>query len=481
MIFMGKIKATEVIEQERIQLWNDYQTYLTVEQADDLKTYLALKEKVESIPFQEKKKELESLRFKGSPEEKMMNQFNRLNKNRKLSAYFELKSSPDFDRFQTIEKSGVIERFNELEKFIKSGQYKLALDNYKREKKSDKSNNSVWEQTDAFAQKKEYEDLKSSSDLLFYHRYKKSRAYKNFLKVEGSSLLNQFEDLKVEIESEKFKERKAYLEDKSRYEKTDDFQQLSRFNELNNDSAIKLYMKYNDTDAFKFFREWEPTFIENFDKIDTERWSFITPVAEKGPGRNFTIKGQLQYPNLADNFDVENGIFTLETKREKVEGLAWDETFGFVPKTYHYVSGIAHSINGFTQEYGYFSIKVKSSKVKGVISSVSLVDADEDMCIRIYSANGGSSHGGIVTTDHQKKNFTPVTLKLPAKGYVIVSLKWTPEKLEWHVNEKHAGTITENIPHIPMGLRIETEVLKDTSNLPHRLDIDWIKCYKKNR
>ena len=480
-MFMRKIKATEVIEQERLQLWNDYQIYLKVEQSDDLKTYLALKEKVESIPFQEKKKELESLRFKGSPEEKMVKHFNKQERNRKLTRYFELKASPDFDRFMTVEKSGVVEHLKELEKYMKSGQYKSALVNFKRAKKHDKDNKEVWEQTEAYAQKKEFEDIKSSPDILFYNRFKKSGAYKNYIKVDGSSLLNQFEDLKTEVESEKFKARKAYLEDKNRYEKTDDFKLLTQYNQLNSNSSIQLYMKYNDTDAFKFFRDWQPTFTDDFETINKDIWSYITPFAEKGPGRNFTIKGQLQYPNLSDNFDVENSILTLETKREKVEGLAWDETFGFVPKTFDYVSGIAHSLKGFTQEYGYFTIKIKASRVKGVISSVSLVDENEDTCIRIFTANGGNIRGGIVTTDHQSKNFTPISLKVPAKGYMIISLKWTPEKLEWHVNEKHAGTLTDNVPHTPLGLRIETEVLKDTSNLPHRLDIDWIKCYKKNR
>jgi len=76
--------------------------------------------------------------------------------------------------------------------------------------------------------------------------------------------------------------------------------------------------------------------------------------------------------------------------------------------------------------------------------------------------------------------FSKLNLNFTPKGYVIVGIKWTPEKIEWKVNERSVGTITQNIPHVKLGLRIETEVIKQTSNLPHRLDIDWIKCYQHN-
>lgn len=481
MIFFNKIKETDTIEKERLQLWNDYQTYLKVEKSEDLKTYLALKEKVESVPFHEKKKEIEALRFKGSPEEIMVKKFNKLQRNKKLISYFELKSSKDIVRFNEIERSGKLNRLDELSSFVKKGPYKAALKDFKRKKKADRENIEKWENTEAFSKKKEYEDLKSSSDILYHIRFKKSKVYKNYLNIDGSTILNQFEDMQAEVKSDKFNERKAYLEDVKRYEKTDDFRTLTKFNSLDANADIQLYLKYNDTDSFKFFREWTPTYEENFKKLDNNIWSFVVPIAIKnGPGRNFSILNQLHYYNNEDNFDVENGILTLETKQEKIEGLYWDKQFGFIPKTFNYASGIAHTLNGFTQQYGHFDIKVKASKIKGVISSISLVDAEEEICIRLFNANGANIFGGIVSTNHQNKNFNQLKLKFPLKGYLIIGLNWTPEKLEWSVNEKVMGEITTNVPHVPLGIRIETEVLKPTHNLPHRLDVDWIKCYKKN-
>lgn len=438
MAFFNKLKSTEAIEKERLQLWNDFQTYQEVENSAELKTYLALKEKVESKPFLKHKHEVESLRYKGSPEEKMVRQYQKLQKHGKLKRYFSCLESGDF------------ERYNQLQEKIKSSG------------------------------RKDVEELGNSVDLKFYQQFSKSKAYKNYLAIRGSSLLNQYEDLKTEIESEKFKQRKAYLENNKRYEETEEYKLLAQFNELDKNPKIQLYLKYNDTDAFKFYRDWTPTFTENFDKIDPKIWSTVTPIAQKGPGRNFSMKQQLHYAKGLDNFDYENGILTLETQKENVEGLYWDENYGFVPKTFSYTSGLIHTIDGFMQEYGLFEVKVKSSKVKGVLSSISLVDGDEDICIRILSANHTKPNGGLITTNHQTKHYDSVLFNSFSKGYVLVRLIWTREKLEWFVNDKHMGSISSNVPHIPLALRIESEVLKETNNLPHRLDIDWIKCYRSN-
>lgn len=480
MFLFNKIKATETMEQERLQLWNDYQTYMKVEKSDDLKTYLSLKEKVESKPFIERKKELESLTYKGSPEEVLEKRYQKLEKNTKLKAYFDTKSSVELARFKEIEKEGIEKQLDELKRFVKGGQYKAELKAFKKRKKADKQNAEVWEQTEAFEKFKKFNDLNSASDTIFYFRFKKSKAYKNFQNIEGSTLLNQYNDIKTEIESEKFNERKNYLLDTKRYEKTDDFKTIAEYNKLNADPEIQLYMSYNDTDAFKFFREWKLTFEEEFYNLDPKVWSFVTPIAEKGPGKNFSIKNQLQYYNNGDNFDVENNLLTLETKKEQIEGLYWDENHGFINKTFNYVSGVAHTLNHFMQEYGHFEIKLKASKVKGVVTSVSLVDAEEETCIRLFTACGNDIKGGLINIDQHGHQFNSVNLKNSLKGYIIIGLNWNAERVEWTINDKVFGQINETIPHTALGLRIETEVIKPTNNLPHRLDIDWIRCYKKN-
>ena len=482
MFLFGKLKSTAKIEQERKQLSDDYQKYTEVEDSKKLKDFLALKEKVESSSFQSRKKEVESLQYKGSPEEKLMKQFSELEKNQKIVGYLQVVGSPDLKRAKKIKEDGSIERFNELEQFVKSGKYQKELTDFNQKKKSDKDFKGTWESTEAYKKHQELERIKSSDDFIFYGKFQQSAQYKNYLAVNESSLLNQYEDMKKEVTSDKFKKRLAYLEDKDRYKETDDYKDLLKFQELEKDLGIQLYFKYHGSNEFKFFREWTPSFAEDFDsKLNKEVWSSIIPIAEKGPGQNFSVKGQLQSFNNYNNFEVDNSILTLETHAEKVDGLFWDEELGFRMKSYDYTSGILHSLDHFKQEYGLFEVKMKASKIKGVITSVSLVTEIEDECIRLISVENYKASGGIVYTNHDEKLFSKLNLKFKPNGYVIVSVEWSPERIEWKVNDKVMGTITQNVPHEKMGLRIESVVVKPSNNLPHRLDIDWIKCYKRKK
>ena len=481
MFLFGKMKSVATIEKERLQLGEDFQTYTEVETSKKLKEFLALKEKVESTSFKAKKKEIESLRYKGSAEEKMVKQFARLEKNAKLISFYKVNGSPELDRFNKMVASELPRKMKELEAFMKSGKYKKELKLFNQKKRKDKTFNESWESTNAYKMMLEYGKLKNSPDYIFYKQFSISSGYKNYLSLEGSSFLNQYQNLKEEVTSDKFKERKLYLEDINRYQKTEDYQLLVKYDELKSDEGIKLFFTYKDTDAFRFFREWVPTFEDNFNTpLNKSSWEYITPIAEKGPGKNFSVDGQLQYYDLAKNFRCDNNILTLDTRDEKIEGLFWDQDFGFVVREFNYVSGVIHSLGFFMQEYGQFEVKLKASKIKGVISSVSLVDEDEEICIRVVSLESNKASGGVIYTEHGKKVYSKINLNFKPAGYVIVGVEWSPEKIEWKVNDKPVGSLSQNIPHEKLGLRIETEVLKQTSNLPHRLDIDWIRCYKKN-
>jgi hypothetical protein len=479
MFFIGKLKSVSKIEQERQQLKNNYQVYTEVEGSKKLKDYLVLKEKVESAPFKAKKKEIESLSYKGSPEEKITKRFAKLNDNANLKSYYKILSSDELKRYTTLTENNLPGQVKELERYLKSEKYHHEKKEFQKKLK-DKTFNGKWESTEASKKEKEFNELSLSLDYQFYLKFSKSKELKNFKSLDGSTIVSDFENLKKEVTSEKFKERVAYLEDKQRYQKSDDYKSLIRYNELNADKGIQLYLTYNDTDAFKFFREWSPTLEEDFSsKLDKSKWSFISPVAAKGPGKNFSIKDQLQCYDQDRNFVIDNGIFTLETSEEKREGLYWDESFGFIVRDFNYTSGLIHSLDFFKQEYGLFEIKLKASKIKGVISSVSLVDDDENECIRMVSLENRTASGGVVITHQGQRRFSKINLNFKSAGYAIVSVSWTPERIEWRVNDRLMGSLSQNVPHEKLGLRIETEVIKPTSSLPHRLDIDWINCYKR--
>jgi hypothetical protein len=107
--------------------------------------------------------------------------------------------------------------------------------------------------------------------------------------------------------------------------------------------------------------------------------------------------------NGLGNIEVKGGVLTIETLNENKKGLYWDPKFGFIEKEFSYTSGFLHSMHSFTQQYGYFDVKLKVSKAKGVSSSISLSDEDEENTILLFSTLDNKAYGGIVTTHHDQK------------------------------------------------------------------------------
>lgn len=467
--------SAEKYELEKKQLQADYKIYSSVENSEKLKEYLMLKQKVQSDAFKKRKEEIEKLQFKGSSIEKVLKEHTQIKKNRKIKRYLELSGSAQLARYYDILDEGVPLKYEKAYNYVKSGTLKSDKANFK----STKDKNQKWEDTDAYKKYREFNELKKSDDIRFYLKFKRSRAFKNYEIVKNSSLLNQLSDLEKEVTSDKFKERKAYLEDKNRYEKTEDFKNLKRFEELENDEEIQVYNKYHSHDSFSFFRSYSLTFEDDFEKLNTEVWSTITPIALKGPGKNITTPNQLSILTNGESIRSNSSNCIIITQKENSKGLTWNNQLGFIEKEFEYSGGLLHSLNTFKQEYGYFEIKFRAPKSKGVAINISLINESEVNCIRIASIEDHIAKGGIIKLRENQHSFDSITIGELTSNYEIIGLNWTPDALEWSLNGEVVGQLTSLIPHASLGIRIETEVTNAHAKLPHQLEIDWIKCYQK--
>lgn len=477
MILFSSYKKTDKVEKERNKLLSDYNTYTATENSEKLKTYLSLKEKVEATSFKKNRNEIESLRFKGSGEQRLEEEFQKLQRNSKIKTYYNVLGSENLKRYNQYEQDGSAARYEQLRNYIKSGGFKQDQKAFK----SNKQAAGTWETSEAAKKYKEFQDFESRSDFQLFLNFKNSKNCKIYLELKNSSTISRFEELKKELASESFKNRKEYLLDTKRYEKTEDYAAWVKYEELKKDTDIQLYFKYRDTDAFKFFRNWKKTFDENFEgQLDTARWNFLSPIEQAGPGQPFTPEGYYHYNNGEKNIEIKGNVLTISVLRDNAKGLYWDKQFGFIQKEFDTTSSMIHSFGAFKQQYGYFDIKLKAPRSKGVISTVALVDEEEDNAIMLFSSDGRRAHGGIITTNKGQKEQNLINLKYNFNGYIIIGMKWTPEKVEWKVNGTVMGTIARNLPHSKLGLRLGCEVNSPTSKLPYRLDIDFIRCYTRN-
>ncbi len=81
-----------------------------------------------------------------------------------------------------------------------------------------------------------------------------------------------------------------------------------------------------------------------------------------------------------------------------------------------------------------------------------------------------------------------VQKKLSKKGgskftsdFYIYSLEWTPEQLVWSINDVPVLTQTQGVPQEPMYLVLSAGVTNGVSGnqLPAKMEVDWVKIYKK--
>jgi beta-glucanase (GH16 family) len=70
----------------------------------------------------------------------------------------------------------------------------------------------------------------------------------------------------------------------------------------------------------------------------------------------------------------------------------------------------------------------------------------------------------------------------PDKKFYIYTLEWTPKMLTWKINNIPVKKERRGIPDIPMFMNINSGVTArvNENNLPGKLELDWVRCYKEN-
>ena len=62
------------------------------------------------------------------------------------------------------------------------------------------------------------------------------------------------------------------------------------------------------------------------------------------------------------NLEIAQGKLKIITKKEKIQGKAWDPKMGFFPKEFNYTSGLISSGKSFRQQYGLFEAKIRFNR-----------------------------------------------------------------------------------------------------------------------
>jgi chemotaxis protein histidine kinase CheA len=200
----------------------------------------------------------------------------------------------------------------------------------------------------------------------------------------------------------------------------------TEFRELKNSKKIVDFFKFrkNNAQVLAEMERWVLKFYEDFTKIDP-RWSDKQLVSElMMNGSPYSPIEDLHIFNPS-NIQQQGTLLKIRTKTEQKQGLAWDKTVGFIPKTFAYTSGLFSTAHSFNQLYGKFEAKVQVAKASGIYHAFWLGTNRQKPHINVFKYEGGnlsvSAYSKDATVEHKldcklKDDFYIYTLLWSAKN-----------------------------------------------------------------
>jgi hypothetical protein len=299
------------------------------------------------------------------------------------------------------------------------------------------------------------------------HRLKEEAIQlKHELKAEDRKLKAEYDSakhqLKVDVQQHK-----------------DEIKRLKQnFKDLGNSKLIKEFFKFKKkyTKLIEEQERWVSKFYENFSKSSLDaRWSDKQVISE------MLINGAPYSPIedlhifSPDNLQQSGGLLKIKTKQGKKQGLAWDKTYGFVPKTFSYTSGMLTSSHSFKQQYGKFEAKVRVKHTHGTYHAFWMGTDTQKPHLNIFKFENKNLVVSACTKNAE------IERKLKYKlndDFYIYTLLWSNDKLVWLINGKKVFE-SSNIINEPMYISFSSGVY-DKKAEPTVMYIDWVRCFRSN-
>ena len=247
-VLLGLFPKTGDYESKRNQLESEYNDLLAFKSSKELMKYHEQEEYVQSEEFLKKKEEIFSLRYKQTEDfQKERNFFTQKNSH-DIKLYYKTIASQDLRSFQDFEKSEDLKKFLDLEKFINSEEFAVV----KREAMLPAKQK--FAKSDLYKTLQQYEQLKDDTRIKAYFQFINSKAYSDFLSFKDSDKLGHFKKLEKEINSAVFLNRIASMK-RADYKISDERKKLDEYRAIKKSKEYKNYIKLSQSSLKQHYDE----------------------------------------------------------------------------------------------------------------------------------------------------------------------------------------------------------------------------------
>jgi beta-glucanase (GH16 family) len=222
---------------------------------------------------------------------------------------------------------------------------------------------------------------------------------------------------------------------------------------------------------------WEITFRDEFrgTKLDRTKW------IDSYPGGERTHSNNEQQFYATDGWEVRNGRLRFKAEKRKK---------GSMP----YTSGMVSSFGKFSQKYGWFEIRARFPKGKGMWPAFWLLPITRDWPpeIDILEILGHETDKVYFSTHFNnaagKHEYKTGNWKGPdfAADYHVFAVDWQPGLCIWYVDGVERYRSTTGVSAEPMYILANLAVGGDWPGMPDALtpfpgymDIDYIRVYRR--
>lgn len=222
---------------------------------------------------------------------------------------------------------------------------------------------------------------------------------------------------------------------------------------------------------------WVLTFADEFDGNDLDRSRWI----DSYPDNNRTHTNNEQQYYAPDGWRVTNGLMHFTAERRAMGGLP-------------YTSGMVSSYGKFAQQYGWFEIRAKFPKGKGIWPAFWLLPETKSWPpeIDILEILGHEPDTVLMTNhwgqDFRSRQFRTAKWQGPdfSADFHTFAVEWTPEVIIWYVDGVERHRSTEHVPQQRMYILANLAVggdlpgmPDDTTPFPGVMEIDYIRAYAR--
>ncbi len=457
-----------------------YPDYKSLNNSKRLKEFEELSNYIRSNDFLSARRSMKKSDFKLSEENQKLQQYQGLKNSKEFKNYYKLISMHIFSDYKELHESQEMEAFIELEKYIGSGDYKAEKNRIESQKFQD---------TDEYRKQEEYNGLKNSKRFKDNFKFKASALYSNYVNLDGSDRISQFENMEKIIQSDKFREVKEYmlLPPARKLELSDEYKLEQKYIELKKSDKIVWYFQLKESSRFDELKMWKVSFEDDFtsSSLDRNKWMTKYFWGDAILKESYALAHEKHIYTDGENLEFDNSILKIITRKQEVKGKVWNPQIGFFPKDFNYTSGLISTGNSYRQKYGIFEAKIRFNKSvpvhhafwmlsKQIVPHIDIAKAENKLVMSNFWGNVGERKS-------IQKKISKLGISKYAKDFYIYSLEWSEQKLVWKINGVTVSSSSQGVPQESMYLVLSSGIYKDVkgNNLPAAMEIDWVRCYKK--